>query len=254
MMRMSGRYGDPRRAPQSVPRELALELARERDAYAEALRRERLEVERLQGRRAEHDELARALEELRADHALMQERRDALSAQREELREERDALLAEREELRAELEGLRAQPPADDELGRLERRVEELLDDIARLRRNQARELEAGARAGARGALEGMLEVRDNMARALELLSGDGGPWEQGFAGVLGQLDAALARAGVRPFGAVGERFDPTIHEAVGLEADEGLESGSLRRVERVGFRFEEGGALLRPAQVVVAA
>ncbi len=238
MMRMSGRYGDPRRAPQSVPRELALEIARERDAYAEALRRARLEVEALTGR------------EDRADDALREEI-EALRTQRDELRDERDAL-------ESELVDARTRPLDDDdhelELGALERRVEGLLSDITRLRRNHERELDARAQKGARDALAGMLEVRDNMARALGLLAGDGGPWEQGFAGVLGQLDGALARAGVRPFGEVGERFDPSIHEAVGLEADEDLEPGTLRRIERAGFRFEEGGALLRPAQVVVAA
>ena len=215
MMRMSGRYGDPRRAPQSVPRALALGLARERDAYAQALDRARARIEELEAAarasRVEEGSLERA-------------------------------------------EASEPEPEPEPERARLGRRVQELMGDLERLKRRQRLELDERSRKGARDALAGMLEVRDNMVRALALLAGEGGPWEEGFASVLGQLDGALERAGVRAFGEVGERFDPMIHEAVGMEPGGDVAPGELRRVERVGFRFADGGALLRPALVVVAA
>jgi molecular chaperone GrpE len=260
---MSGRYGDPRRAPQSVPRALALELARERDAYAQALGRAKARVEELEATAQAPSRDAERAERAEAKLDALSRERDALAAERDALAAERDAWRAEREELLARLsqaeeaaaEAAEVEPDEapDLELARLERRVQELLGDLERLKRRQRAELDARSRKGARDALAGMLEVRDNMVRALALLAGDGGPWEEGFASVLGQLDGALERAGVRAFGEVGERFDPMIHEAVGVEPGGEVESGALRRVERVGFEFTDG-ALLRPAQVVVAA
>ena len=183
--------------------------------------------------------------------------RDALAAEREAWRAEREALLErarEAEEAAHAATQAAEEPEPDPEIARLERRVQELMGDLERLKRRQRLELDERSRKGARDALAGMLEVRDNMVRALALLAGEGGPWEEGFASVLDQLDGALERAGVHAFGEGGERFDPMIHEAVGMESGGDVAPGALRRVERVGFRFTDGGALLRPAQVVVAA
>jgi molecular chaperone GrpE len=61
----------------------------------------------------------------------------------------------------------------------------------------------------------------------------------------------ALERIGVRPFTAVGERFDPARHEAVGRVeradlADQTVVGEALR-----GYLFHD--RVLRPAQVIVS-
>jgi molecular chaperone GrpE len=61
----------------------------------------------------------------------------------------------------------------------------------------------------------------------------------------------ALREAGAEPVEAVGQRFDPTIHEAISTVPANGAEAGTVAGEVRRGWRL--GDALLRPAQVVVA-
>jgi molecular chaperone GrpE len=63
------------------------------------------------------------------------------------------------------------------------------------------------------------------------------------------ELIAVLERNGVQPFDPVGERFDPSEHEALSVR-DEG-ESGLVLDVVEKGYR--SNGAILRPARVVVS-
>ena len=63
------------------------------------------------------------------------------------------------------------------------------------------------------------------------------------------ELIAVLERNGVQPFDPVGERFDPSEHEALSVR-DEG-ESGLVLDVVEKGYR--SNGTILRPARVVVS-
>ena len=65
------------------------------------------------------------------------------------------------------------------------------------------------------------------------------------------KLDKALRSAGLEPVNPVNERFDPSLHEAVGTEtADSPDLDGTVSRVYQLGYTFK--GQLLRPARVVV--
>lgn len=62
-----------------------------------------------------------------------------------------------------------------------------------------------------------------------------------------------LARRGVRPVAAVGERFDPAVHEAVErVPVDDPSQDGIVRTEHRTGYLL--GDRLLRPARVGVGA
>ena len=62
----------------------------------------------------------------------------------------------------------------------------------------------------------------------------------------------ALERVGVRPFSALGERFDPQRHEAVGrVERRPGVPDQTVVDETLRGYLFHD--RVLRPAQVVVA-
>ncbi len=74
--------------------------------------------------------------------------------------------------------------------------------------------------------------------------------WRMGMENVRTQLLAALERYDVRPFGAIGDTFDPTAHEAV-QETDEAGEPGTIARVLRRGYRSKE--RVIRPAHVAIA-
>jgi molecular chaperone GrpE len=91
-----------------------------------------------------------------------------------------------------------------------------------------------------------LLPVLDDLDRARE--HGDlTGP----FAAVADQLTAGLAKFGLTPFGAKGDAFDPTRHEAVAHRTSSEVTEPSCVAIMRRGYQL--GERLLRPALVEVA-
>ena len=66
------------------------------------------------------------------------------------------------------------------------------------------------------------------------------------------QLLDTLGRFDIDSFTALGEPFDPNLHEAVLEELRTDVSPGTITRVIEPGFRLHE--RMLRPAKVVVAA
>lgn len=62
----------------------------------------------------------------------------------------------------------------------------------------------------------------------------------------------AVKRHGLEPVGAVGEEFNPELHEAIGQEENPEQEAGRILHVMQKGYRLKE--RLLRPAKVIVNA
>lgn len=116
------------------------------------------------------------------------------------------------------------------------------------LRDNEAMVLRAGE-----GVVESLLPVSDNMERALEA-AGRHEPEQvvEGVHLVAGQLRAVLESHGLEDVPAEpGLPFDPTLHEAVLVQAHDDLPEGSIVRVLERGYLLH--GRLLRPAKVIVS-
>jgi molecular chaperone GrpE len=121
----------------------------------------------------------------------------------------------------------------------------------ARMRRDVAKEVERGSRA----VLADLLDVVDNLDRAIESgrTASPGSALVQGVELVRAQFLAKLEGHGVRPLDASGQRFDPSRHEAattvpVHDPAQDGVVVGVIRR----GYTIRD--EVLRPAVVAVAA
>ena len=98
--------------------------------------------------------------------------------------------------------------------------------------------------------LESLLPVLDDIHLARQHGDLDGGP----FAAIADKLEAVLTRFGLERFGAVGEPFDPSVHEALmHTEADlgEGVDVTTVTQVLQPGYR--QGERVLRAARVAVA-
>jgi len=65
------------------------------------------------------------------------------------------------------------------------------------------------------------------------------------------QLSAVLDALGIKPVAAVGEKFNPHVHEAVATEATDDYEPDTVIQEVRTGYRL--GDKLIRPAYVRVA-
>lgn len=96
------------------------------------------------------------------------------------------------------------------------------------------------------------LPVLDDLQRAIDAVSGNA-PREatlEGMRSIANSIQNALTNAGVEPVSAIGETFDPELHEAVDTaDADPEMDGIVISEYSR-GFRM--GDRLLRPARVRV--
>ena len=126
-----------------------------------------------------------------------------------------------------------------------------LLADFDNFRRRAAKECESAQREGRRAALLPLLPALDTLERALQTGSSDR-EFYDGVAATRRLFVAALREAGAEPIDAVGQPFDPNLHEAVAaVPADGTVAPGTVVREVRRGWRL--GDELLRPAGVIVA-
>ena len=103
-----------------------------------------------------------------------------------------------------------------------------------------------------------LLPVVDNLKRALEaeasVEASESDEFRHFLSGVdliSKQLNGVLDALGVKPIVAVGEKFDPHIHEAVVMEATDDFEPDTVMQEIVSGYRL--GDKLIRPALVKVA-
>ncbi|MFF0991109.1 nucleotide exchange factor GrpE [Kocuria nitroreducens] len=95
--------------------------------------------------------------------------------------------------------------------------------------------------------LQTLLPVFDDIDAARQAGDLTDGP----FAAIANKLEETLVRQGLTRIGAVGERFDPNVHEAVLQQPTNEVEPDQVSMVLRSGFRI--GERVVRPAQVAVA-
>lgn len=100
-----------------------------------------------------------------------------------------------------------------------------------------------------------LLDVVDNLERALESTSDDNEATRGLMEGVSlthKQLVNALKRFSVEPIEPLGKSFDSNLHQAVSIQPAEGVAPNTVTAVLAKGYTIS--GRLLRPAMVVVAA
>ncbi|HJO92380.1 MAG TPA: nucleotide exchange factor GrpE [Victivallales bacterium] len=65
------------------------------------------------------------------------------------------------------------------------------------------------------------------------------------------EFEKSLSSLGIEPINAVGETFDPNLHEAIANEPSEDFDKDVVSKQWRTGYKY--GERLLRPATVVVS-
>lgn len=96
-----------------------------------------------------------------------------------------------------------------------------------------------------------LLEVLDNFERSLEH-SGDADEnYVKGMEMIFQQLKTAMEKAGLKEIQALGEDFDPAVHNAVMQEESDELESGKVSKVLQKGYKLND--KVIRAAMVAVA-
>ncbi|GAB3127167.1 nucleotide exchange factor GrpE [Glaciibacter psychrotolerans] len=138
---------------------------------------------------------------------------------------------------------LEASDPSDEHLADLKRVTAEYANYRKRTEAN--REVERERVTGA--VAVSLLPVLDDLDRAEkhgDLVA------DSPFATIAAKLRSTVERIGLVPFGAVGEPFDPSMHEAVFQIPTAEVESETIADVVETGYNL--GSTLLRAAKVVV--
>lgn len=155
--------------------------------------------------------------------------------------------------------GARSSAAQEAAVAEMERTLEErqeqylrLAADFENFRRRTAAELADRGRYGGEAAARELLPVLDNLRRATDHIS-EGGDEQlrDGLAMVVREFEAALERIGVQPITALGEAFDPALHDAVAGEESDDVDTETVIDELQRGYRLHD--RVLRPAMVRIA-
>lgn len=158
------------------------------------------------------------------------------------------------ERLKAQLEF--SQAKGREGLEKLREEHEKLLRAVADLdnfKKRAAKEKEEVQKFGVERLLKDFLPVADNLDRAIEhaAATGETGGLLEGVRMVKKLLEDTLGKHGVRGFSAVGQPFDPRLHEAI--QQQETAEVPEHTVVTELVRGYTLNDRLVRPALVVVA-
>jgi len=152
-----------------------------------------------------------------------------------------------------EVEAAESESPAEELGPTVEHQLAERTADLQRLqaeyvnyKRRVDRDRELVRQNATYHVLVPIIDVLDHIDRAREH-----GPLEEGFRGVAEELERAVAGLGLVKFGAPGDAFDPTIHEALShIGTDPDVDVTTCKVIARSGYRI--GERVVRAAQVLV--
>jgi len=168
--------------------------------------------------------------------------------------EETDAPQISSQEVEADLPGTAdEQPDPAEEAIKFRDIALRAQAELENFRKRMAREREESVRYANASLVERLLPILDSFDLGLEAAKGADGAAAvvSGFEMVRKQLDEFLSNSGVEKIDAVGQDFDPNIHDAMGSEESTEVPEGKIIRQLRAGYKLRD--RLLRPASVFVS-
>jgi molecular chaperone GrpE len=152
------------------------------------------------------------------------------------------------------------QSETKDEVARLQADLDRFRDlamrsqaDFENYKKRCVREKDDAIKYANKSLLEPLVAIVDNFELGLEAARGtdQDSPIYSGMRLVLKQLQDFLTDNGLQPIEAVGQKFDPNLHEAIAHEPSDEVPEEVVIRQTRRGYRFKD--RLLRPSAVVVS-
>ena len=137
-----------------------------------------------------------------------------------------------------------------DELEDVKDRHTRLIAEFDNLKKRSAKEREGLYNSIMGDIISSLLPVIDNLEKATEAKSKDE-EYKKGIELVLKQFKDVLSANGVKEIEAVGQPFDPELHEAVSMIQDENLGEKIVAQEYRKGYMI--GNKVIRHSMVVVA-
>ena len=141
----------------------------------------------------------------------------------------------------------------DEKIEELNDRLMRNLAEFENFRNRSEKEKASMFEVGSKSVIEKILPVIDNFERGLKSIPEDqkGGPVASGMEMIYKQLITVLSDLGVTPIEAVGQEFDPNLHNAVMHAEDEGLGENIVAEEFQKGYKYKD--TVLRHSMVKVA-
>jgi molecular chaperone GrpE len=156
--------------------------------------------------------------------------------------------------------------PVSDEITELNKRLEDtskrteeylalaqrVKADFMNYKRRVEQEREEQTRLSQSGLMLKLLPVLDDLERAMDSVRADlaGLHWVQGIGHINRKLQNVLESEGLERIDAVGQEFDPRLHEGVVFDESSPEEAGKVLAVLQNGYRLHD--RVIRPAMVKV--
>lgn len=129
--------------------------------------------------------------------------------------------------------------------------------EIQNIRRRAEQDIEKAHKFALEKFSKELLTVVDNLERGLAAL--DNAVTDEKTQALVDGVEmthkefiSTLAKFGVEAVGAVGEAFNPELHQAISMQPAEGVDANHISTVLQKGYTLQ--GRVLRPAMVIVAA
>ena len=119
--------------------------------------------------------------------------------------------------------------------------------EIDNMRRRSEQDIEKAHKFALEKFSKDILNTIDNLERALATPA-----LFDGVELTLKELLSTVSRFGVEPVGAVGDTFNPDLHQAISMQPAEGFATNQITTVLQKGYTLN--GRVIRPAMVMVAA
>ena len=132
----------------------------------------------------------------------------------------------------------------------LDDRYKRILAEFENFKKRSGKEREGLYNSILSDVVEVMLPIVDNLENAVKVETSDEN-YKQGIELVLKQFKDVLSSKGVEEIKALGETFDPELHEAVGSIQDDNLGEKEIAQEYRKGYKL--GNKVVRHSMVVVA-
>lgn len=149
------------------------------------------------------------------------------------------------------LEGLRAELEHERERAATqEKKIQYLLADFENLKKRSELDVQNKVDAITDGMILKVLSIYDDFVRARDALSKQNVN-TSGLDAIMKNMNSFLAEYGVKPIEALGEVFDPRMHEAISIKQDPNLDDNTITAELRKGYILKD--RIIRPSLVEIS-
>jgi len=131
-----------------------------------------------------------------------------------------------------------------------EKKLQYLLADFENLKKRTESDVQTRVNSMLAEIMFKFLSIYDDFVRAKDAL-GKQHVNTDGLDGILKNMNSFLSEYGVNPIDAVGEIFDPKLHEAIAMKKDSSLDNDTITKEIRKGYILQN--KVIRPSLVEIS-